>query len=285
MSEVIDFRVQPPHASFTTTHFFRPRDADPDPVTITPFILGRREMPSFDQRSMTVFVQEMEEAGVGHAVVMGQQAAPEWGSADNSDIADLVRSDPQRFTGFAGIDPAGPGAMAEFEEAVAAGCRGVSLLPGWSRTPHHEDDPLLDPLLGACAARGLPVVFTSSHYVGADHTWADPQYLQRAAQRHPTLTVVVGHGCWPWTTAACALAMRCPNVYLMPEFYWYLPGMPGARDYVDAANGYLAHRVLYSSCYPSRPLGQSVEDVAALPLTPATRRLVMRENAARVLGW
>lgn len=283
--DIIDFRVQPPYRSFGSIHFFRERESNPDPVTATPFVLGRKPMPSFDQFSVELFSEEMDRSGVGHAVVMGQSAAAEYGSVDNADIARLVAENPGRFTGFAGIDAASPDAMIELEAAIAAGCSGVSLLPGWSREPHHEDAPILTPLLRACAARGLPVVFTSSHYIGPDMSWSEPQYLQRVALAHPDLKVIVGHASWPWTTAACALAMRCSNVYLMPEFYLYLPGMPGARDYIDAANGFLAHRFLYSSCYPSRSLEQALEEFNELPLSSATRKLMLHDNAARVLDW
>ena len=51
--------------------------------------------------------------------------------------------------------------------------------------------------------------------------------------------------------------MRCTNVYLMPEIYMHVPDMPGADDYVRAANTYLSQRMLYSSCYPTRPLDQA----------------------------
>ena len=72
---------------------------------------------------------------------------------------------------------------------------------------------------------------------------AHPAYLQRVVREFPNLTLLVGHASWPWTTAACSLAMRCTNVYLMPKFYMYLPNMPGSRDYVDAVNGFLKQRI------------------------------------------
>ena len=285
MTDIIDFRIQPPYGSFGSIHFFRERDPDPDVVTATPFVLDREPMPSFDQFSMQLFEQEMERAGIRHAVVMGQKASAEYGCVDNADIARLAADAPQKYTGFAGIDASSPDAMDDLEAAVASGCRGISVIPGWSVEPHHEDAPRLTPVLRECAARGLPVVFTSSHYIGPDMSWSQPHFVQRAALAHPDLTIIVGHASWPWTVAVCALAMRCPNVYLMPEFYMYLPNMPGARDYVDAANGFLKHRFLYSSCYPSRSLEQALREFDELGLSPASRKLMLHDNAARVLGW
>jgi predicted TIM-barrel fold metal-dependent hydrolase len=70
----------------------------------------------------------------------------------------------------------------------------------------------------------------------------------------------------------------------MPEFYMYVAGTPGARDYVDAANGFLSHRMLYSSCFPTRSLHQALDDFRALPLREETREQLLWRNAARLLG-
>ena len=163
-------------------------------------------------------------------------------------------------------------------------CRGISLLPGWSEPPLRDDDPRVFPLYEAAIDLGVPVVVTSSHVIGPDMSFAMPEYLQRVALAYPELTIVVGHACWPWTTQACALAARCHNVYLMPEFYMYVGSMPGARDYVDAANGFLSHRMLYSSCFPTRSLHQALDDFGALPLSADTRDRLLWRNAARLLG-
>jgi predicted TIM-barrel fold metal-dependent hydrolase len=70
----------------------------------------------------------------------------------------------------------------------------------------------------------------------------------------------------------------------MPEFYMYIPNMPGAEDYVKAANSYLAYRMLYSSCYPSRSLKQALVEFKALPLRPEAQENMLEHNGARLLG-
>lgn len=282
---IIDFRVQPPFKSYLGLHFFRPRPAVEDPVTGNPFAKGRRPSESFDQKSIELFAQEMDAAGIDMAVIMGQRAAKRWGSVANDDIGELVKQYPNRFFGFAGIDPAEPDAVDEIHRSVEAlGCRGISILPGWSDPPLRDDDPAVYPIYETCRELGLPVMITSSHYIGPDMSYAMPVHIQHVALDFPELTIIVGHGCWPWTTQACALAMRCTNVYLMPEFYMYLPHMPGAEDYVRAANSYLSHRMLYSSCYPSRSLGQALAEFKLLPLTPETQKNMLWRNGARLLG-
>lgn len=281
----VDFRVQPPYASFLDLHFFRPRPEVEDPVHGNSFAAGRRTPASFTERSVERMVEELDEAGVEVAVLMGQRCAPRWGNADNDDLAALLTRWPDRFVGFAGIDPTDSDAVEQIDRAVQElGCRGVHLIPGWCEPPLHLDDPAVLPLYQRCAELGVPVAVTSSHFVGPDLGYASPAHIQHVADAFPELRIVLGHGAYPWTTAACAVAMRCTNLYLMPEFYLYLPGMPGARDYIDAANTFLAPRMLYSSCYPSRSIAQALEHVAALPLQAEARRAFLEVNGARLLG-
>ena len=281
---VIDFRVQPPYRSLLDMHFFRPRPEVEDPVHGNPFAVGRETPPSFEHSSIELFVDEMREAGVAHGVIMGQRGSSEWGNVSNDDIAEVLARYPGTFTGFAGIDPHGD-VLADAEFAVEVlGLAGISLIPGWADPPVKDDADELMGLYAWCAERGVPVSVTASHFIGPDMTHAHPVHLQRVALEFPDLILIVAHGGWPWTTAACALAMRCTNVYLMPDFYMYLPNMPGSGDYVDAANGFLKHRMLYSSCYPSNSLGRALEFSRSLPLSDDAMEHLLFRNAQRLLG-
>jgi len=280
---VIDFRIQPPYRSLLDVHFFRPRPRVEDPVHGNPFALHRETPPSFHESSIELFLAEMEEAGIEHAVILGQRGAEKWGNASNDDIADLVNTYPERFTGFGGIDP-NADVLAEAKRIrYDLGLTGIALVSGWGDPPVHDDAPRLMPLYGWCAERKIPVAFTSSHFIGADMLHSHPVHLQRVAMEYPDLRLIIAHGGWPWTAAACALAMRCTNVYLMPEFYMYLPDMPGARDYIDAANGFLRHRMLYSSCYPSNSLNRALTLFRSLPLSDVSQGNLLHHNAARLL--
>ncbi len=282
---IIDFRVQPPYKSFLGIHFFRPRPPEEDPVAGNPFGKGRWPIPSFEQQSIELFVREMDEAGVDMAVVMGQRTGKRGGNADNDDVADLVARYPGRFIGFGGVDPMDEGAVGELHRCVEdLGCRGIAITPGWSDPPLYDDDDRVYPIYQACLDMNVPVMLTSSHFIGADMTYSMPTHIQNVALDFPELTIIVGHGCWPWTMQACAMAMRCRNVYLMPEIYLLPPDMPGADDYVQAANSYLSSRTLYSSCYPTLTLQQAIEGFRALSLKPASQENMLWHNGARILG-
>jgi len=282
---IIDFRVQPPYKSFLNIHFFRSRPRGEDPIAGNPFSKGRWEIPSFDRRSVDLFVKEMDQAGIDVAVVMGQRTGERGGSVENDDVAELVRRYPGRFVGFAGVDPMDPEAGDELQRGIQdLGCRGVAVTPGWSAPPLYDDDAQVYPVYQACLDLNVPVVITSSHYIGADMTYSMPTHIQKVALDFPELTIIVGHGCWPWTTQACAVAMRCRNVYLMPEIYLHPPDMPGAEDYVRAANSFLSQRMLYSSCYPTLTLQQAMEQFGMLPIRPGSRENMLGRNGARILG-
>jgi predicted TIM-barrel fold metal-dependent hydrolase len=283
VSGVVDFRVQPPYKSFRRLHFYRPRPAVEDPVSGNPFAFARPEDPSFD--SLDRFHEEMDEHGIGHAVVVGQRADPQWGRVENEDIAELVADHPGRYSGVAGIDPTDPDAEEQVVRALdELGLAGIHLVPGWSDPALRDDDPALLRLYERCAERGALVMVTSSHFIGPDLEHSRPVFLQRAAMQFPELTFVVGHASWPWTLQAVAVAMRCTNVYLMPEFYLYLSGMPGASHYLDALNTFLRHRVLYSSCAPSRSVGHALSLARALDIDEASVEPFFGGSARRLLG-
>jgi len=281
---IIDFRVQPPYKSFLGIHFFRPRPAVEDPIAGNPFAKGRWPIPSFDQQSIALFIQEMDEVGIDVAVVMGQRTGKRGGNVENDDVAELVKRYPGRFVGFAGVDPMDSGVVDELRRSIEyLGCRGIAITPGWSDPPLYDDDERVYPVYQACLDLKAPVMITSSHYIGADMTYSMPTHIQQVALDFPELTIIVGHGCWPWTMQACAMAMRCSNVILMPEIYLHPPDMPGANDYVCAANSYLAHRMLYSSCYPTLTLQQALAGFQMLPIKPESRENMLWHNAARIL--
>ena len=94
--------------------------------------------------------------------------------------------------------------------------------------------------------------------------------------KYPSLKIVVPHGCWPHVHKALALAIRCPNVYLMPDCYLYIHNFPLSEEYVIAANTYLKYRILYASSYPVRSLEQALEFIDTdelLEVTPESLRI------------
>ncbi|MNR57024.1 Amidohydrolase [compost metagenome] len=78
------------------------------------------------------------------------------------------------------------------------------------------------------------------------------------------------------------IAFRRPNLYLSPDMYF--SRMPGWEEYVKAADGFLADRMLYASSFPFCPVREYKQWFEGLPIRPENLRKIMGENARRLLG-
>ena len=127
------------------------------------------------------------------------------------------------------------------------------------------------------------VSLTSSIFVGPDITYTDPVHIQHVAVRYPELLIAVDHGCWPNVPGILGIALVCPNIYLYPDFYGYMPDMPFADEFVKAANSYMEYRFMFGSGYPIRSMIQAVEQFQAQPFRNEIRENLMAANAKRLL--
>jgi predicted TIM-barrel fold metal-dependent hydrolase len=117
---------------------------------------------------------------------------------------------------------------------------------------------------------------------GPDLSYSFPVHFDRVAGDFPQLKLVVSHGGWPWVSEILHVAFRRSNVYVSPDMY--LHEAPGWEEYLKAANGFLADRFLYASCYPLAPVKEYAEWFLRLPLKPETRERALWKNAAELLG-
>ena len=74
------------------------------------------------------------------------------------------------------------------------------------------------------------------------------------------------------------------NLWVLPDFFQFIPGFAGANDWVDAANHYLSDRMLYASSYPVRPLKQSLEEFGRFYNKPEVLENLLAKNAANLFG-
>lgn len=291
----IDFRVRPPFGSFVPS-FYRfpgplpPKSPGDPPLPAIMRQVFRDPLPSRDERSFELFLQDMDEAGVAIAVVTGRQdpatlpneAAPEDGVL-NSDVVEIVKSHPERFAGIGGVDTSDPGVALEALHGIReAGLIGVALDNGQARPPRPNDDPALDPIYDHCEREGLLVSLNGSFVLAPDLAYIDPVQVQRVALRFPGLQILVAHACWPWVTAMCAVALQCPNVHLMPDLY---PGLPGQEGYFEAMRFGIEDQLLFATSYPAMSLQAAadvVKDLASEGDLDFHER--MFANAARLIG-
>lgn len=244
--------------------------------------VGAKEDEHFVRsRTLDGFVAEIRAAGIAKAVVVGR-ATPTL-TIPNDRIAEIAAGHPE-LIGIAGVDPqtqGTQGAVAEAARAVATlGLKGINVEPGFGSPALKADDPLLLPVYDACRQLKVPV-FIMSGPTTPDPDFNDPAAVARVARNFPDLSIVCHHGFWPRVDEIVGVAFRHENVFLVPDMYIFLPG---SRLYVEAANGFLRHQLLFATSYPFRPMAQTVEDFLALGLRDEVLEDVLHGNARRVLG-
>ncbi|MER0243621.1 amidohydrolase family protein [Streptomyces sp. HSW2009] len=148
-------------------------------------------------------------------------------------------------------------------------------------------DPLLDPVWGAIAEAGVPVVtHCGSGPAPGAHTGPGP--IGRVLARHPGLRLVVAHLGMPEYAEFLDLAERYPGVYLdttmaFTDFTEDLLPFPRAARPRRAA---LGDRILFGSDFPNIPYGyrHALDALTRLDQDAEWLRAVCYGNAARLWG-
>jgi len=275
----VDFRLRPPAGGFLHADMFANTRRSAGKAAD----IGSRLPESARKASMPLLIGEMDRAGIEVGVLTGRVNSV-LGTVENQDLADIVARYPDRFVALAGVDVSDRRqARDEVDAAVRQGFRGISIEPGLRPDPWSLDDPRLYPLYAHCEARGVLTLVMSGGNAGPDVAYSHPAAIDRVARDFPELVIVAGHGNWPWASEIIHVCYRRANVYLSPDVYLN-PSLPGAREYVDAANGFMADRFLFGSAYPFCALDDAVQFMYALPFRPDVRDRVLRRNARRLLG-
>lgn len=275
--KVIDMRLRPPAAGFEKLALYwdRPRIY---PMTRD---IGFEPAPSYVNESFEQMLTEMDEAGIVTGVITGRQGSQRMGNIDNAEIETVVRQHPDRFIGMGGVDTGTLDiARRHIQEILDSDfLRGAVIESGCADEPKYADDPDLDSIFGDCEDAGLPVLLMAGGNAGPDVTYSHPVQIDRIAARHPNLQIVAAHGSWPWVQVILGIAYRRRNVWVSPDMYLFLPGW---RDYVDAANGYLQDRFLFGTAYPALPFKETVERFLELPFREDVKMKLLFDNAQRL---
>ena len=236
-------------------------------------------------------IDEMDEAGVEKAVILGQDTHATRNPAfrnytiRNDELAKLADRSGGRLIPFAGVDPnAGPAALRELKRAAAdLGARGLKVHS--SANSVYPDDPSMSPIYELCQERGLPILFhTGTTGLGdCEIKYSKPELLDGVCQRFPDLKVVMAHFGWPWPDVTMALALRHPNVYVDVSGWRprYIP-----QSVLPYLNGILKERFLFGTDYPMLRQKEWMDDFRANlrpKLKPGVADLLLSGNAKRLL--
>lgn len=103
---IIDFRTRPPYKTELNTVIFQDApECAPEDMSI--FDIGKEPIPSKEQKSMELFMRELDESETEQAVIMGRKADDN-GEVDNDETCELMRMYPGRFTALPASIPSRP---------------------------------------------------------------------------------------------------------------------------------------------------------------------------------
>ena len=207
----------------------------------------------------------------------------------NEEVAELAAANSDVLIPFASIDPSRPGAAAEARRLISEhGVRGFKFHPNLQA--FFPNDRMAYPLYEAIAEAGLPALFHTGHSGigsglpgggGVRLKYSNPIYVDDVAADFPELPIVLAHPSFPWQDEAISIAMHKPEVYIdlsgwSPKYF--------PPQLVRYANTLLKRQVLFGSDYPMITPDRWLADFERLDIDPEVRPLILKENAARLLG-
>ena len=238
-------------------------------------------------------LDEMAEAGVSQAVILGQDAHATPNPAfkrytlRNDEVAAIAAKSGDRLVPFAGVDPnAGRAALVELRRAVRKlGMRGLKVHSS-ANSVYINDRKLMFPIYEFCQQEGLPVLFhTGTTGLGnCEIRYSRTELVDEVCQSFPDLRVIMAHFGWPWPDVAIAIALRNPNVFIDVSGWKprYTPG-----SVIPYLNGILQDRFLFGTDYPMLRQKEWLDDfrVNLEPrLKPGVKEKLLTKNAKRMLA-
>jgi len=232
------------------------------------------------------FTERLAAAGVARAVVMS--LAP-----DNQWMRDFLAAAAGKVVAATRIDPRSPGAVELLEREIAAGFRGVKLLP--VNMGYRLSDPMCEPFFSKLEEHGLPCTI---HYgvsvdATADLRFADPIDLSPVARDHPGIPFVIAHFGAGWFEQVLRLAYQCPNVHVDTSGTnnWldsYVPRMTLSEVFEISLTALGPKRILFgtdsgtTAPYREWIAFQQRRILEELGASAGDRDLVLRGNTARL---
>lgn len=250
---------------------------------------GRRGDPLPDASPAEVaaaYVAHLHEAEVAKALVVS--VVP-----DNGWTRDFLREARGHIHALCNLDPRDPGAPALLEREMAAGFRGVKLLP--VNRAYSLSDAACRPFFEKAAELGAPIIV---HYgvsvdPGADLRFADPIDLSPVARDYPEITFVIAHFGAGWLDSVLRLAYQCRNVCVDSSgtnnwMDYHVPKMSLADVFERCLTSLGPERILFGTdsgnAAPYRTWIRCMQQrtLEEMGLSDSHRDAILRANAVRI---
>ena len=215
---------------------------------------------------------------------MGRKRVP------NDEVAELAHKNADVLIPFASIDPhKGKLGIREARRLIEEQkVRGFKFHP--NTQAFWPNDRTFYPFYEVIAEAGLIALFHSGTTgIGAGMPggggvhlkYSNPMCIDDVAADFPDLDIILAHPSFPWQDEALAVAVHKPNVYIdlsgwSPKYF--------PQNLIQYTNTLLKNKMLFGSDFPLITPDRWLADFEKLDIKDEVRPLVIKENAARLLG-
>jgi predicted TIM-barrel fold metal-dependent hydrolase len=218
----------------------------------------RPDAPALRADPDTVYAAMAE---VDKAIVFSLRYADASGiDGDDEVTAQAVAKYPEKFVGFAALDPRRPDAIELLEHAIHdLKLRGVKFGPIYNGVSLL--DPGMETFYQFCVRHDLPLTM----HMGTTYARNTPVELGRPidvdtiARRHPDLKMIMAHMGHPWYEECIVIARKQPNVYCEVSALFYRPWQ--FYNILIAAQEYTIHdrnKIFWGTDFPYSGVAESL---------------------------
>ncbi len=224
------------------------------------------------------------------AVVFTVDAVTQTGRAAvrNDEILEVAAANADVLIPFGSVDPHRDDAVDEVRRLAGLGVRGFKFHPNIQA--FFPNDEAFYPIYGAIQEAGVPALFHTGHSGigtglpgggGIRLKYSNPMCVDDVAVDFPDMTIVLAHPSFPWQDEAISVALHKQQVYIdlsgwSPKYF--------PPQLVRYANTQLRDRVLFGSDFPLITPDRWLKDFEQAEFKDEVRPLILKENAARLLG-
>lgn len=175
---------------------------------------------------------EMKVGSIDKAVLLPLDLTTQHGGCivTNEEIKKIVDLMPDRFIGFASVDPFREDVLEVLDYAFKdLGLMGLKLNP--SKQRFYPYDPKLKLIYEKCIEYNKPIIFHAgmSWEPKAPSRYSHPLNFEDVADEYPELRICLAHFGWPWIRETIMLMIKHPNVYTDTSMLY----LDSPRDFME----------------------------------------------------
>ena len=227
-----------------------------------------------------------EMSGVDRAIIFALRYGDSAGvESDDETTAAAVRTYPDKFVGFAYVDPRRSDCMELLRHGIEdLKLKGVKFGPIYNGVS--LDDPRLVPVYEYLVKNNLPltmhmgVTYTQTSNYDLGH----PRHVEPLAHRYPDLKIIMAHMGHPWANDCIVIIRKQPNVYAEVSAIYYRPWQ-FYNTLITAQEYGVTDKIFWGTDFPYSRVAESIEGLRSVNRlvegTPLPR--VLPETIERIL--